>query len=159
MAVDKKAYIEALKREGWTVREVKLNHKDFPDIVTLNDVSAGTEGNVIEISPPSGSEVRILEDARFWMYLAGSPGTGEIGDKDDISIRKAVVFGEEIRIDSGIYSNFKQTDQEKIYRFVQPIKITASDKLLIKVTPSKAIDADYCKFGLDAILLSGKTVL
>jgi len=150
-----KAYIEALKREGWEVRKVKLNHKDFPDIVTLNNVTSGSTGNAIEISPPSGSEVRILDGARFWMYLGGS--AGEIGNKDDVSIRKSVVFGEEVRIDSGVYENFKQTDEEKVYRFVQPIKITASDKLLVKVTPSKNITSTGTKFGLDAILLSGKT--
>lgn len=149
-ASSKQEYIAAKRAEGWRVTDTKINETDFSALVTLSDGTADTLSEVIAIEPPSDSRVVIWEGARFWNYFGG---TTEVGDISREAITLQRVDTTEEPIDSGIYSTFKQTDEEKVYRWPKRTMIVAGNKLRIKLNSSIATTASNTRFALDALIL------
>ncbi len=152
--VTKEQYIQQLEREGWEVSDTTLNVDDFTQIVTTTTAVANTKTAVITIQPPSGSQVRILKGGKVWLYAGGA--ASEINDFQSVNITRERADGDENKLDSGIYEEFKKRDEETVHRFKRNVLVLPSSKLKINVTPDVATTTQGTKFALDCLILQQK---
>lgn len=152
--ISKEQYIAQLEREGWEVSDTTLNVDDFTQIVSTTTAVAATSTDIITIQPPSGSEVRILKGGKVWIYAGGN--AAEINDFQTVRILRERADGDENKIDSGIYEEFKKRDEETVHRFKRNVLVLPSNKLKINVTPNIATTTQGTKFALDCLILQKK---
>lgn len=142
--------IKQLQAEGKDVSDVQLNETEFAQIVTTTAVAASTTlTEAIRISPPSGSEVYIPKGSRLFLYIGD--GSASMNTASDVAITRLRANADENRIASGIYDTFDNADDENIYRFKRNVRITAADRLLIKIAP--VTTTTQTKFSLDALII------
>lgn len=150
----KEDYIRALQHEGWEVSDITLNEEEFTQIVTTAAGVAATASDVITIQPPSGSEVHIPKGGKLWVYLGGAAST--INDNSNIRVLRERADGDVNKIDSGVYEEFRQRDEEKVHRMKRNTIVLPSHKLKIRVDPDIATTTAGTKFALDALILQKK---
>lgn len=149
-ATSRGEYADAKRAEGWRVTDTKLNDTDFPNLVTLTAGTGGSLTEIARIEPPSDSRIVIWEGARFWNYLGG---TAEVNDVSRQAITLLRVDSTEDPIDSGIYSTFKNTDEEKVYRWPKRTMIVPGNRLRLKINGDLSITSANTKFALDCLIL------
>lgn len=152
--ISKEQYISQLEREGWEVSDTTLNVDDFTQIVTTTTSVAATKTAIITIQPPSGSQVRVLKGGKVWIYTGSN--AAEINDFQTVNITRERADGDENKIDSGIYEEFKKRDEETVHRFKRNVLVLPSSKLKINVTPDVATTTQATKFALDCLILQQK---
>ena len=162
-------YLKYLEDNNW-IRERITLHEYLSSIVTINNLSVGNGGTVIDIICPPGRIISIMgiKDANcqdgykienirpFEVKLANSNGE-EIDPDTHIKISKKKILGKDIEIYDVTYRDVSMTNYSpsrnmfkaytELYRFEQGIQLKGEDHLRLHVV-NPNIDINIIKFGL-----------